>query len=94
MMTLKPILTEKSNALVAKGVYPFWVNLTANKPQIAKAVADFYQVKVEKVRTLRRRGERRVLPRFRKEVKSSERKLAYVTLAKGQKIEVFSAAKG
>lgn len=94
MIYLKPILTEKSNALVAKGVYPFWVDVIANKPQIAKAVADFYQVKVQSVRTLRRRGERKVMARWRKEVKSSERKLAYVTLVKGQKIEVFSAAKG
>jgi len=91
---LMPILTEKSQNLVAKGVYPFWVDLPATKPQIAKEVAAFYRVKVKAVRTLRRRGERKVLPRFRREIKSPNRKLAYVTLAKDQKIEIFSTAKG
>ncbi|MEA4190939.1 MULTISPECIES: 50S ribosomal protein L23 [unclassified Mycoplasma] len=48
-----PVLTEKSDIQRAKGVYTFKVDFHANKFQIAQAVETIFQVKVDKVRTIK-----------------------------------------
>ena len=50
---IRPIVTEKaSSASELENRYSFEVKKTANKVQIKKAIEDYYEVTVEKVRTL------------------------------------------
>lgn len=49
---LKPIVTEKVNALTDKGVYGFVVAKTANKVEIKKEIEKKYNVNVASVNTL------------------------------------------
>jgi large subunit ribosomal protein L23 len=85
---IKPLVTEKgthqSNHLNA---YPFQVNLWATKEQIKKAVEEFFNVRVEKVRTQTRLGKKR---RYRFKVgRLPNWKKAIVTLHGEDKIEFF-----
>ncbi len=88
-----PILSEKSTRSVSGGVYTFLVNKRATKREIKRAVEQFYLVHVTAVRTLIRRGKRRVLPRFRHTIARQDVKVAYVTLKSGEKIDIFEEAK-
>lgn len=84
----RPLITEK--AVLAKeelGRYSFEVALEASKPAIREAVEDFFKVKVHDVRTMIVRGKQRRIGRY--QGKRSNWKKAVVTLAKGQKIEIF-----
>lgn len=88
----KPIITEKSQSLAARGKYVFAVDKKATKGEIARAVeAQFKGVKVAKVNTARTRGKeifwRR---RGRRPIRGRKQdvKKAIVTLSKG-KIELF-----
>lgn len=57
---LRPLVTEKGTRLVqTTNSYNFQVHPTANKTQIKHAVERIYNVKVEEVRTLNRRGKPR-----------------------------------
>ena len=53
----KPIITEKSMAVMADKKYTFIVDIHANKTQVKKAVEEVFGVKVENVRTLRNLGK-------------------------------------
>lgn len=82
---LRPIITEKSKALMENGIYVFEVLKSATKKEIKESVEKIFKVKVEKVRTINVRGKRR-----QKGIilgKSSSFKKAYVKLKKGEKIE-------
>ena len=46
---IRPLITEKSTALMAEGKYVFEVAKAANKIEIAKAVSEIFKVKVEGV---------------------------------------------
>lgn len=83
----RPLVTEKSSALMPEGVYTFEVALDANKSQIAQAVRDIFNVKVRKVRTSRLKGEKNKRTRFGY-FDQSDRKKALVTLEKGESIEI------
>lgn len=83
----RPIVTEKDTLLKQWNKYTFEVARDANKIQIKEAVEKAFNVKVVAVNVLtvpgkwRRRGKRRGLtPPWKK---------AIVTLAQGQKIELF-----
>jgi large subunit ribosomal protein L23 len=84
---LKPVLTEKSNALAQKhGAYTFVVARDANKIEIKQAIEKLFPVKVRHVRTMivpgkwrRRRFARGRTPSWKK---------AIVTLKEGR-IDVF-----
>ena len=54
---IKPIVSEKSMDQLADRKYTFKVALNANKIEIAKAVEQIFDVKVEKVTTSRVRGK-------------------------------------
>ena len=83
-----PLITEKGTLVNEQGnQFVFRVRPEANKVEIRRAVETFFKVKVEKVRTCNYLGkERRVgkslgrRPRWKK---------AYVTLAAGQRIDLF-----
>jgi large subunit ribosomal protein L23 len=85
---LAPIITEKSMMLKEKyNQVSFWVDPSANKIEIKKAVEQLFNVKVVKVQTIRVKGK----PKggFRNPGKTSVRKKAIVRLAEGQTIEFF-----
>jgi len=90
---VKPIVTEKSNALSDKSrTYAFRVSRKANKIEIKKAVEDFYGVSVTVVRTVVVPGKHK--SRFTKAgfisgVKPAFKK-AYVTVAEGETIDLYS----
>lgn len=82
----KPLRTEKSVADgQATNSYHFEVDLRANKIQIKKAVEKFFEVKVQDVRTLVRKGKTRRV-RFRLG-RTKDWKKAIVTLKEGSTID-------
>ena len=85
---LTPIITEKSMYLKEKyNQVSFWVDPSANKIEIKKAVEDLFKVKVLDVQTIRVKGK----PKggFRNPGRTSIRKKAIVRLAEGQTIDFF-----
>ena len=84
---IKPIVTEKSTALMAEGKYTCKVPLNANKYQIRDAVEEIFNVKVAAVSTMRMEGKKKRMGRF--EGKRSDWKKAIVTLKEGETIELF-----
>ncbi len=92
-MTIKrPVITEKSLTQATRGWYTFAVGSDASKEAIAKAVAAFYKVTVEDVRTISMHGKVRRVGRTGKTMKKTDWKKAMVKLAKGQKIDAFEVA--
>ncbi|KGQ30364.1 50S ribosomal protein L23 [Gallibacterium anatis] len=76
--------TEKSNTIVFK------VALDANKAEIAKAVAELFEVKVDSVRTVVVKGKTK---RHGARIgRRSDWKKAYVTLAEGQSLDLVESA--
>ena len=87
---IRPIVSEKSYGLIdANGQYTFEVQPTANKTEIKFAIEAIFNVKVDKVNTLNRKGKTR---RTRTGLgKRKDTKRAIVTLKSGT-IDIFSAA--
>jgi len=84
---LKPVISEKSYRLVDDGKYTFLVAPDANKTQIRQAVEQIFHVKVTGVNTANRPGKRR---RTRYGWgRRADTKRAIVTLAAGERIDVF-----
>ena len=84
---IKPVISEKSYRLVDDGKYTFLVAPGANKTQIRQAVEQVFRVKVTGVNTINRPGKRR---RTRYGWgKRPDTKRAIVTLAAGERIDVF-----
>ena len=71
------------------GSYSFEVSLTASKPAIRQAIEEFFQVKVDNVRTIVMRGKIRRIGRYQGQ--RPNWKKAIVTLVQGQKIEKLEA---
>lgn len=83
---VKPIVTEKSSYGGSMSTYAFQVAKNATKPEVAKAVAAVYQVTPVSVRILNKKGKE---IRFGKTSGTTKgTKKAYVTLKKGQTIDV------
>jgi len=84
----KPLVTEKTAAMMEGNRYAFQVDIKANKIEIKKAVEELFKVKVKSVNTLRISGKRKRMgvhtgyqPDWKK---------AFVTLDEGSKpIEIF-----
>ncbi|HWC39266.1 MAG TPA: 50S ribosomal protein L23 [Acidimicrobiales bacterium] len=88
---IKPVVSEKSYALLDANVYTFIVQPTATKVEIRKAVESVFGVRVNKVNTLNRKGK---LKRDRRTGVYGQRastKRAVVTLAEGDKIDLFES---
>ena len=84
---IKPVISEKSYRLVDDGKYTFLVAPDANKTQIRQAVEQVFRVKVTGVNTINRPGKRR---RTRYGWgKRPDTKRTIVTLASGERIDVF-----
>ena len=86
---IRPLITEKSTQLMEEGKYVFVVAKKANKIEIAKAVAEVFNVKVANVNTVNVSGKMKRMGRF--VGKRSDYKKAIVKLAPGETIEVFQA---
>jgi large subunit ribosomal protein L23 len=85
----RPIITEKSNILAEiYGQYTFEVDRRANKLQVRDAVEQIFDVEVEKVRIINMKPKRGRYGR-RVVVRESAWKKAIVTLAPGQRLEMF-----
>jgi large subunit ribosomal protein L23 len=87
---IRPVVSEKSYALIGEGKYTFRVNDRAHKTQIAKAVEEIFGVVVAEVRTSKVRAK----PKRRGVSKGRTRawKKAIVQLMPGERIELFEGA--
>ena len=84
---LKPVVSEKSYALLDENKYTFIVAPGSNKTQIKQAVEAVFSVKVTGVNTINRQGKRkRTKTGFGKRANT---KRAIVTLAEGDRIDIF-----
>jgi len=86
---MRPVVSEKSYALMDDGVYIFVVAPDATKIEVRQAVEQAFGVRVTKVNTLNRKGKRR---RNRKSNTFGTRpstKRAVVTLHQGDRIDLF-----
>ena len=86
---LRPVVSEKSYSLLDSGVYTFIVDPNANKIEIRQAVESIFGVRVEKVNTLNRNGKRKRNRRSFTYGKRPDTKRAIVTLAPGDRIDLF-----
>lgn len=84
---IRPIMTEKSTALMEQGKYTFRVPLAATKIQIRQAVEQIFKVKVQAVNTMRYEGKLKRMGRT--QGRRSDWKKAVVTLKPGEAIELF-----
>jgi large subunit ribosomal protein L23 len=84
---VKPVISEKSYRLADDGKYTFIVAPGSNKTQIRQAVEAVFRVKVAGVNTVNRQGKRR-RTRFGWG-KRPNTKRAIVTLAEGERIDIF-----
>ncbi|MBN2364454.1 50S ribosomal protein L23 [candidate division WOR-3 bacterium] len=88
---LRPIVTEKSTMLREnQNKYCFLVSKWSNKIEVKKAVELLFNVKVEDVSVMNRRGKLKKLGRF--EGRKSSTKRAVCVLSEGDKIEMFEGA--
>jgi large subunit ribosomal protein L23 len=87
---VRPVVSEKSYALIAEGKYTFRVNDRAHKTQIAAAVEEIFDVNVASVHTAKVRPK----PKRRGLGRGTTRgwKKAIVQLAPGERIELFEGA--
>jgi large subunit ribosomal protein L23 len=74
---LAPVVSEKSYGLLDENKYTFLVRPDANKTQIKQAVEAVFGVKVISVNTINRQGKRK------------DTKRAIVSLAEGERIDIF-----
>jgi large subunit ribosomal protein L23 len=84
---IRPLITEKNTNLMAFNKYSFEVDRHATKPQIKRAIESIFNVSVTKVHTMNVRGKMRRRGRF--VGYTSDWKKAIVTLAEGDRIELF-----
>ena len=83
---VRPVISEKSMLSSEAGKVTFLVPLSATKDEVKAAVEAIFNVKVNKVNTIRQFGKEK---RFRGYVgQRSDFKKAVVTLAEGQNIDV------
>ena len=91
---VRPIITEKSDKQMAKSVYTFVVNKTANKLEVAKAVEAMFNVSVASVNTAVIPGKfktRSTRSGMVKGIKPGYKK-AFVLLQEGETIDIFGDA--
>jgi large subunit ribosomal protein L23 len=86
---LAPVVSEKSYGLLDENKYTFLVSPGANKTEIKIAVEAIFKVKVTGVNTINRQGKKR---RTRAGWgKRPDTKRAIVSVADGERIDIFSA---
>lgn len=87
-LIIAPLITEKSNAMMAEKKYAFKVRPDAGKIEIARAVESIFNVKVKSVNTTNYTGKPKRAGRSMKMGKRADWKKAVVTLSEGS-IEII-----
>lgn len=87
---LQPVVSEKSFTQSENAVYTFRVDADANKKQVKQDVEKLFNVTVEKVRILNRKGK--LVFDWRKRIRGKRKghKRAIVTLKSGDTIDLFT----
>ncbi|MBI4259547.1 MAG: 50S ribosomal protein L23 [Actinobacteria bacterium] len=86
---IRPVVSEKSYAGLEENRYTFLVDPRANKTEIKEAVQAIWNVRVTSVNTMKRKGK---VKRQRWTMgKRPDQKRAVVSLAEGDKIEIFES---
>jgi large subunit ribosomal protein L23 len=88
---LRPVVSEKSYALLDKNVYTFVVAPDANKIEIRQAVQEIFNVTVTNVTTMNRRGKRKRNRRTNTFGQRATTKRAVVTVAGDGRIDIFGS---
>lgn len=83
----KPIVSERSMALLEENKYSFYVDPAANKIEIKHAVQQLFNVTVTDVNTMTVKGKSKRMGKY--VGRTSDRKKAIVSLKDGDKIELF-----
>ena len=86
---IRPVVSEKSYALMENNVYVFVVDPAATKVDVRKAVEEAFKVRVDNVNTLNRKGKVRRNRRTNTVGHRSDTKRAIVTLHEGDSIDLF-----
>jgi len=86
---LRPVISEKSYALMDEHTYVFVVDPRASKVEIRAAVEDAFGVRVLSVNTLVRKGKRKRQRRAATYGKRPDTKRAIVRLVGDDRIELF-----
>ena len=84
---IRPLITEKNTNLMSLNKYSFQVDRSANKTQIKQAIEAIFNVSVMAVHTMNVRGKLR--RRGMRYGYTADWKKAIVTLAEGDRIELF-----
>ncbi|MGH9082805.1 MAG: 50S ribosomal protein L23 [Acidimicrobiales bacterium] len=88
---LRPVISEKSYALMNERVYVFVVDQSATKVDVRHAVEESFGVRVDKVNTLNRKGKATRNRRTNVKGRRPGTKRAFVTLHAGDKIDLFES---
>lgn len=88
---IEPVVSEKSYGLLDNGVYTFVVHPDSNRTEIRQAVESIFNVRVAKVNTLNRKGKRKRNRRQATFGRRPDTKRAIVTLAEGDRIDLFES---
>jgi len=88
---LRPVVSEKSYALLDRNVYTFVVAPSANKIEIRQAVEQIFNVKVLNVTTCNRQGKRKRNRRTNTFGQRPTTKRAIVSVAADDRIDIFGS---
>ena len=88
---IRPVVSEKSYALMDANVYVFVVDPSATKVDVRHAVEQAFGVKVDKVNTLNRKGKIKRNRRTNTVGHRADTKRAIVTLREGDSIDLFES---
>jgi large subunit ribosomal protein L23 len=88
---VSPVVSEKSYALIEANAYTFIVDKRASKPEIHDAIEAIWGVRVVKVNTLNRKGKTQRVRRTNRVGRRPDTKRAIVTIAPGDRIELFES---
>lgn len=86
---LRPVVSEKSYALMEDGTYVFVVAPDATRTEVRDAVEKVFGVHVTKVNTLNRKGKRRRNRKSNTFGTRASTKRAIVSLVAGERIDLF-----
>ena len=88
---IRPVVSEKSYAAFDENIYTFVVAGDANKIEIRQAIESIFDVKVTNVNTVNRKGKRKRNRRTGGWGSRPGSKRAVVSLAEGDRIEIFGS---
>ena len=83
-----PVVSEKTYDLIEhNNTYTFLVDRRANKTEIKESIKEIFDVSVDSVNTINRKGKAKGV--YFSRGKRKDTKKAYVTLAAGESIDIF-----